>query len=839
MKFSFSSLPAAVALAALISLAACGGGNDFVATPADGAAPPAAAASSPVVPVLAAASAPVTVVMPTGVALTADKLSVVTSIGTATPAAGGAVTLPIYGNGAQLAIARSPAGKPMLMGWIDANHTTISAATTAHVLAYFALGGPLTLTQADRDALIDGMPTAPGISGVEAAVQAALAGDVDAFATRNAALTAAVARFANDTFTAARATPAGAGRVHALGITIDPQTQSGITVLEDLPYAAHLSNAYRRRAHAFVERISHAAGGEEVADPLDITDFDVDPAVGFTGGVTGAVTDLIASYYGVQPTAYVAVTGPNPPFALPLVANSEKTTYRVTVVGAGAFAGAVAKLTQRQSTALTEVAIRGFAKDFLIPFATNAVLGSGVINFKSGQTGDQAAFLADVTASVTSDFIAYIATDKAIGDKIVQGQWFDASVDLTGTLANLGALKSLLVKGFDVAVTKYNAAHPLGAAAGGLETGALSNFFDTFNNALNAAGGALQVFDATIYIGGVAISDRADQWTLNVTPAKVTLNPLDQTIDVGGTVVYTGSVLGTDTTGYSYRWITTATEGDLNEVAGGGRMHQSDYCSSSPQAAFNYKIGAVYGATDQVTFRAFAGSNCDESKLVGSATTGVTYQPKITASLSPGSASPKPGETVTFVVNSTGLLPPVHTFRWMLNGKGSIGGASPLTTTVPTLDYTAPDLGTDYLAVDVLDANGKVLASATSTITVMPTTSNFTLPTFHVDGFVRITLNGTVLEDGAGDPNDINAFTNTSNTLKFPAKKGDQLRIVVTAKDPSVYQLFLQARPGAVFYVGPANLTGPAGTAALFGQTIFATPTVAGAMLFDRTFAIP
>jgi hypothetical protein len=126
------------------------------------------------------------------------------------------------------------------------------------------------------------------------------------------------------------------------------------------------------------------------------------PRVGVNGGVTGALTDIMNAYYGNQATAYADASGPS--VSIPLVDGSDKTTYQVTVVGAGASAGVASSLTAAQSTALREVAMRGFLKDFMVPTLANAVLGSGAIDFTAG-TGDKAKFMADVLTNLTGDFI--------------------------------------------------------------------------------------------------------------------------------------------------------------------------------------------------------------------------------------------------------------------------------------------------------------------------------------------------------------------------------------------------------------------------------------------------
>ena len=592
-------------------LGACGGGNGDTSANSDTA----------VIPVLTATTASVNVLLPSGVALTPDQLTIATSIGVTTPNLSGAATIPIYADGTQLAIVSSPGGGPMMMGWIDATHTTISAATTAHVLAYFALDGAHMLNANERGELIANIPTSTGIGALEGVVQSELAANVDAFAQPDAYLTHAVATFAAPYFADAKAA-AASDRKRAVGISITPEIQSGINVLQDPPFAAHITNSFRRRAYAFVDRVSYTIGGVDTVDAESITAFEVPPVIGVTGGVTGALTDIMSAYYGNQPTAYASIVAPDGgSFPVTLVGGSDKTTYQVTVVGPGVALGVAGSLTATQSTNLTEVAIRGFTKDFVVPTLANAVLGSGAIDFTAGQGTDKAKFLADVLTSFTTDFTAFVPTIDGLQTKIVAGQWYDAGVDITSTVAGSNTLRSLLVGAFQAAAANYTAA--------GLDPGPMSGFLSSFNTILNAAGGVLQVYDYSAYASDLIDSNQADQWTISVIAPKVALNPHTSTIGVDGTVVLTAAVLGVDdTSGYSYHWTTTAQFGDLTEVAGGGRTHQTDYCSSSNGASFIDEMDPATGITDTVTVQVYAGASCDPTKgaLLGSSSATVTFQ---------------------------------------------------------------------------------------------------------------------------------------------------------------------------------------------------------------------
>ena len=354
--------------------------------------------------------------------------------------------------------------------------------------------------------------------------------------------------------------------------------------------------------------------------------------IGVSGGVTGAITDIMNAYYGNQPTAYADITAPDLEVApngipLPLIDGSDKTTYQIAVVGPGTFANDYAKLTDAQKLAQSDVAWRGFIKDFLVPTMSNIILGSGAIDFTGGHATDKGKFLADVATALVADTISFETAFPGIREKANKGQWFDAGVDLTGTVAASNTLTSLLVGAFGVAANKYNSLIDLLDPKKVNLVGA-GELMKSFDEVMDAAGGALQLFDSNVYLNNVAESNTADLWIVAVTASKVALNPPASTIDVGGTVVLKASVLGVeDATGYSYHWTTTTQFGDLNEIAGGGRTHQTDYCSSSGEALFVYEKTAPDDTVDTVTAQVYSGPNCDPAKLVGAKQATVKFSP--------------------------------------------------------------------------------------------------------------------------------------------------------------------------------------------------------------------
>ena len=90
------------------------------------------------------------------------------------------------------------------------------------------------------------------------------------------------------------------------------------------------------------------------------------------------------------------------------------------------------------------------------------------------------------------------------------------------------------------------------------------------------------------------------------------------------------------------------------------------------------------------------------------------------------------GEQQTFTVSVSGSLPVGVQYIWTLTGTaGSIGTLNLVTTTVPTLLYTAVRKGTDTLKVQVADASNHLLASGSAVITVDP------------DAFIEFVIAGT------------------------------------------------------------------------------------------------
>ena len=631
---------------------------------------------TPYIPALPTASFNGTVVLPSGIALTPNQLTIMTSIGSVTPQANGSFTLPIYALGPQMAIVNSPAGNPMLMGWLDATHTTISAGTTAEVLAYYALGGSGMLTLSDRQTLEASIMTASGLPALTQVVSSELVANPNAFAHLDTNLkTALDSFFTSLTGIIPQIARPGTGVAKPQDILVNPSPgtqQSGQSVQQLPPFEADVVNYFRRRSHAFVTRVSDNFGSGVQQDPLDFGEFDVSPAIGLTGGVTGTITDIFNAYYGNQPTAYGPLT--SDPFSIPLTTNSQTTTYSVVIVGPGAPNSVSNGLTAAQASAQVQVAVGGFVTDALIPFCANFLFGSNFLpaNFGGVQATASTAFMAAFRNNLTNDFLNYLSNAPTLQAQISAGQYGQAMAGLFNAGASGGAIQALTTQA------------ALQSANSPLATAGFSSAIGSFNIALQAAGGALQFFDSAVYAKQILQSNAADQWTLTVTPQKVTLSPLSTTLpQTGGTgfQLLTLALPGVDSlSGYSFLFTNTAAAGDLSAIQGPGQG--TSFCTAFSQVHYTVRPLPVLTSTttDTITAQAFSGPGCRTANLVGNASATVAVA-STGVNITPGSATimqQGPG-SVGLTASTATTLPTPHTYLWTLVGTSGSSPAGTLT----------------------------------------------------------------------------------------------------------------------------------------------------------------
>jgi hypothetical protein len=730
-----------------------------------------------------------TVQLPVGSTLVPNQTTVVTSVDQQIPTPGGQITIQGYSiaGGSQLVAVLSPNGNAMLLGWLDANHASVSASTTAEVLAYFSLGGHFMLSSVDTASLIRDIPGAPGFETLVQAIASSVAANPDALGAANPTIQSALNAFvgpllptpANTISTGSKAAAVHARAAHGStaaaaditrlvtkalsgaastratlkpvqrSTTVGVGAQSGITVNTFSPSSFTLTNTTRRRAHAFVEEVSTTSQGVKTPEdpPVAITDFDVAPEGGVSGGVVGALADVLTavttayyadpgqtlgSAYDNAGTAYTPQDSPSSAIALPLDSGTTETDYNVTVVGCGVGNQALIQaLPQTQSNQRLITCVSSLVTDLLAPFIANFVGGSGVLDNVKGNSPGLNTLAKIVGDNLIQDLLNYYQNLQAppnIVYSALQGDWETAyELFLTAAVTSNSFVNAGLKNALLAAVKELAPAEGVAAT-----TAAVQNITKVMTNVLNWAGAGGQLFDTSVMLTDIANADGADVFPIAVTQDTVKLNPIGQVAYWGGeSVKYTASIVGaTDLTGYTFLWSWDGTAGNIN--VSGTAQTATSICSNSPVATYVTSALAPSGqptVDDAISVTAYygAGSNiCSPKVQVGSSgEINLTVKENSDISIAPETTTATPGTQITFQASEQGVVTagdipppsPAVTWVWTLTGNGSIG-ASPVTTKVPQISYTAGSAGTDSLTVVAYDADNNSLGNATATIAV-------------------------------------------------------------------------------------------------------------------------
>lgn len=680
------------------------------------------------------------VVLPSGSTVSPTQLTVLSMVDQAVPAANGQFSLSSSDNGSQIAVVLSPKGNPMLLGWIDASHPNISASTTAEVLVYFGLAGYLLDAPANRQTLIQAIPSAAGFPALVSAIAAAVAANPDVFSASNARVAAALTAVVGPLLSGASA-PAvqPAAQVQALtparlrelltpkAVSVQGGSQSGLEVMPDNPFAAYVVNNTRRRTWAFVSSVSYTINGTTSPYAGDLTNFEVPPEVGLNNGFAGTISDLINYAYGNTTAAYAPVSAPDPPFAMTMYPAASATTYQVTIVGPGnGAAAALLSLPPNQSKQLAATAIKGYLVDAFLPFLVNAVAGINSAQ-SPNLTGSSKEFYSNLATNLGTDVVNLLSSSPSLYDKIIAGDQIGALNDFLNSAFTSNTYQQIL-EAYVIALPQTLAA----AGSTGVvtqSTKGLMTALSSFNRILAAAGVGLQVFDSVVFENSIINANAVENWTLTVEPSPVTINPLTSTVNAAGSVTLTATLPGvTDLSPYSFLWNTTGLAGTLTGQ-NASQTGVTSYCTSSASTTYQANANPAFpnGAnslTDTVSVKVFqaTGANaCATQYEIGTTTGTGSSLPativvnKYTLNVSPENPVLAPGQTIAFTaqagfLSTDGSQP---SFQWSLQGNGSISA-----TTGSTINYTAGASGPDTLSVTATDPQGNSLGSGSVTITV-------------------------------------------------------------------------------------------------------------------------
>ena len=630
-----------------------------------------------------------------GLELTALKLN--SLIAESSVSSAGEFSLQTLAPGTHLGVLQRVDGKPILMGWLDETRKTISPRTTAEVLTYLAVGGALHPAEVQRKAL-EGLPTLPGLDAVAQAVSGLASSPEGLFAPSPAVLVALEA------VVAPLRAQAGAIRAHSgirpQGFVINPlEEQSGVRPFEVFPDSVYLTNSWRRRAWAFVDRVStFDASDHETPNPAAIKDFMVLPVTGLNGGFIGTSIDIYAGNYAGTPVDSDPVQTPN-------MDGAKKTRYKVTVVGPGFLNRyKLDGLSSDRYKTYILVSARSFIEDAFFPFLSNFVLGTA--GWSENATAKD--LFKDVIVNSSADGANILSQSPQFVDFLREGKFREIFDLLSKDFAVSNTLRALFVNAVAAAAKKYPKVATQGILA-------------KLNTVVNVVGAYIQLYD-TYWITNTFYAAWAfAEWIIDVDGARFWLDPKTAYISKNEIRLFKlRTEAGPNPPPLEYRWSTTGKHGLLNDTRG----HKGTSFTSSDDGV-NYTPNLKSFGTDTITVEVLLieGNN---RKSLGTTSAEITVDDgKTKVTLVPRLASLLKGESVR--LNTTLRDAPTDggtlSYRFSTTGKfgGFTGGLNHFETSSSGATYQSRSdaEGSDTVTVEVFYTKDNVrrrLGSASATV---------------------------------------------------------------------------------------------------------------------------
>ena len=705
-----------------MSLAACGGGDDNAnsATATDDGGATVTLTKTP---------AKGTIVMPAGA--TVQIASVTNAFGGSVPAPNGTFDFVSVAESTMLAIGTGPNGGAVLYGLVQDGAAELSPRSTAAVLAYHFLGVGVYVGDM-QVAYLKAINASPSLDALQTAVAAAIVARGEGWLqTSDTALVAAISgvqkALSVNALITAQATSNGqadtpAGRVHALGIIQDKTERvSGLQVVNDGVGAFKISNYHRRRSYAYVDRVSYKTSFQAAPTDSQAAIGSQPTKVDATKAITNSLV-TIAQYFAGTTDFYDPVVSGS--FPTPLAPDSAvSTTYTMTSVGLGGSAGDLSLLSAAQQSGLLRVCAEAVLLDFIAPILSSILLPARDLH--SGGAFAPTTFAEAATSGLLKDVLDTVAAADDIlhtkylnplasGARLTSADVADVIWDVLVLILSRDTLKNAILLFFQSLINQ------IGGTPGDFINQGAKKLLD-FTAGLDLG---LQLMDTAVSGLQVATCDVADRFTLEVTKANVKLNPLNPTVDYPTPVTFTLSVIDSDLapgTELSYTWNCSCAFGDISDSAGHvSTIDGTTFNSISPTLTYtpNTKHGRG-GDQDVITGTVYVGPINHRTGTLGKASSTVTYDALITPS--PVQLVINTQQTFTadmstaLVASGAALL-----YVWTLNGAGSIGASSVVTTTTPSISYVAPaTTGADSLTLSVTNSAGTVIAKGSTNITVL------------------------------------------------------------------------------------------------------------------------
>ena len=305
--------------------------------------------------------------------------------------------------------------------------------------------------------------------------------------------------------------------------------------------------------------------------------------------------------------------------------------------------------------------------------------------------------------------------------------------------------------------------------------------------------------------------------TVDSLPPSITMQPANQTVNVGQMATFT--VAATGTSPLSYQW-------------------QKNQVNIAGATSASYTTPATTSADNGTSFRVIV-TNPDTSVTSNAATLTVNTGPSIT--MQPANQTVNVGQTATFTVAATGALP--LSYQWQKN-QVNIAGATSATYTTPVT--TSADNGTSFRVIVT-----NPVTSITSSAAILTVNSPPTITTQPVNQSVAVgqTATFTVVASGAApltyqwQKNQVNVPDATAATYTTPptatADNGASFQAIVTNPVSSITSstaTLAVVTPGTVSVVTQHN--DDARTGQNTSETVLNTSNV-NLNQFGKLFALP
>lgn len=612
-------------------------------------------------------------------------------------------------------------GNLVLAGLLDATHLQLSAATTALVLASYALS--VSIHPSEIQDGYTAVLTAPGaLDGLASTISAAIqANGAPWMSTADAGMSAAMAQvFAKFGPTALQTAAGDAGRAHALGVIVVPTDRtSGLLANADGIGKVVFQNYYRRRVYLYAERMTYTPRGglltnsHEFIQPQPIKV----PSVKSLPSILILAGQLIAGVKDYYDPISIS------PIAIPLYpSDAAVTRYQVTAVGLGNIPGGldVNELSAEQLKGLQQVSADQVILEIVLPLVINFVLPHNKKALKSIYDFAE-------TSTILRDLSDALLAIDTIGPKIQAGKAGDAIQDILLRIVNTSSLRTLLI---NLVKSWADVSWTLVGDSGLTLVTLQSEFVDKSSKALTGAmaifNAAKQGFDTLVIMNDLDGSHPADRFTFDTTPSVVKLNPLSVQADhLQAPIPFTASVIDAEVlpnSVLSYRWHCECLFGDISDALHSSVNAGTTFNGSSDVLAYNPTGKGSGGDTETVTVQVFLGAipdPIDNRQPLGQASSTITYN--VAISPSPLQLQVSTQQIFTAAMSARVLESGVVLqYVWTLSGTGSIGAGASVPTTSPSISYTAPaNPGTDTLSLKVLTTTGGVITQGSVTITTL------------------------------------------------------------------------------------------------------------------------